>query len=70
MTGMQQIAALMLTLWFIAIGLFFWFLVSDERGLIIWLVFGFGAFSLGRRYERDHATASQQEPAALPALDD
>jgi hypothetical protein len=67
---MRQVAVLMLTLWFAAIGLFFWFLVGDTRGLIVWLLFGFGAFSLGRWYEHDHATASQQEPVALPALDD
>lgn len=65
---MHQITILMLTLWFVAIGLFLWLLAGDGV-LACWLIFSVGTFSLGRWYEREHATASPDQSAASPARD-
>jgi hypothetical protein len=55
MTSMHGLTIGLTVVFFAASGMWFW-LLADERGLILWLLFGFGAYSLGRRYQYDHAT--------------
>jgi hypothetical protein len=45
---------------FLAIGATFW-AVAGDRGVILWVIFGFGMFSLGRWYEREHANSPSGE---------
>jgi hypothetical protein len=53
---------------FLGVAAIFWHL-AGPTGLLIWLIFGPGAFSLGRWYQREHVTGlpwGESPPTTAP----
>lgn len=64
---MHTLTVGLLMVFFLGVAAIFWYL-AGATGLMIWLIFGTGAYSLGRWYQYDHATGPPwgQEPTPSP----
>lgn len=66
MTSMRGLTIGLTVAFFVIAGAVFWYL-AQERGALLWLLFGIGAYSLGRWYQYDHASGppwGDQSPRA------